>query len=268
MAKRTKGQQVFDTLRGHYQSRDQIARQPLNTLRMALDPFLNGETSLAEFLTSCGLSEDHSSMEQEPVSPDLLGPYAGEVSPLGVRFVLGPESIRRVSGSPGKLGVAFARRQLRLAHIVSERLMFVKVGTPAYGVAIQIGPEIEEIELAIRSAEAVKMPLIVDMNQGQRLTWAKQPQANASVLEEDCPKEPAEFAQRQLELARLVITLGTLLRSDNNRREYLTALHSELSYLRRSISQISESAPNRLTPLLQMEWHGTRALAPRAGTAR
>lgn len=106
-----------------------------------------------------------------------LEQHGGETSPLGVRFVLGPNSFRELDGDPGAGGIAFARRQLELTRLTLNLLAQLNDPATRRHVREALGPEVEELELSVRLFTVEHPNRLTELHQAQRETWAKQPRA-------------------------------------------------------------------------------------------
>lgn len=110
---------------------------------------------------------------QPPASAiEVLEKLGGETSPLGVRFVLGPDSFREIAMEQIEAFIAFGLRQLELARIVLNFSAQIKDEATRKRIREAFGKHVEETELAIRIHTARYPNRLTKLHQGEREAWA------------------------------------------------------------------------------------------------
>lgn len=176
---------LLGELATHFQFREQQARA-LGVHRTTLAAVLRGSASEG---TIDGLIARAKRLlgERDAAIPTAVAPAAahtsaleqhgGETSPLGVRFVLGPNSFRELDGDPGAGGIAFAKRQLELVRLTLNLFAQLRDTETRRLVREVLGPEVEELELAVRLFTVEHPNRLTELHRAQRDTWAQQPRA-------------------------------------------------------------------------------------------
>ncbi|MBI4099357.1 hypothetical protein HY442_02430 [Candidatus Parcubacteria bacterium] len=100
-----------------------------------------------------------------------LEQLGGETSPLGVRFVLGPQSFREIEGDLGDEGIAYIRRIIELARLLLNLCAQLKDEAVRGRVRESLLREVEELQLAIRLFTVHFPNQLTALHQDQRLTW-------------------------------------------------------------------------------------------------
>lgn len=132
---------------------------------------------LAGYLASPGLAAatvaKPTSGTSEKGLNDLLERHGGGRSPLGVKYVLGPDSFRAIKYEPGADLIAFVKSQIETLRGLLNLLAQIKNDQVRARVREGLSREIEELELALRSFTAEFPNLLTPLYEGQRQFWVQ-----------------------------------------------------------------------------------------------
>ena len=103
----------------------------------------------------------------------LVQQLGGEVSPLGVQYVLGPNSFRQIEGDPGETYVQFAQRTMEMARLALNIGSQIKDPETRRRLREKLGREVEELELAVRLFTSVHPNRLTALHEAQRQDWGK-----------------------------------------------------------------------------------------------
>ena len=110
----------------------------------------------------------------KPTARELLEAFSGETSPLGVRFVLTPDSFQDIDLDPGESFMQWAVGALEMARLALNFASQIKNDRLRAEIQARLAPQVEELTLTI-NAFSVKYPnRISSLNESQRQTWASQ----------------------------------------------------------------------------------------------
>ena len=108
----------------------------------------------------------------------LLLEHGGETSILGVPHVLTPGSFRPIKGFPGKAGIEFTRAILQLARSLLNVLSETENDSNRERVRKALGPEVEELAIAIRTHSFKYPNRLLPTYEAQRETWNRDQEKN------------------------------------------------------------------------------------------
>lgn len=148
-----------------------IYESTLDKLLANAQPLMDGKHVLVP--DGHGIEVDtHKHSRTNAEVPPLID-QCGETSPLGIRFVLSPQSFREIEGRVSKDDIAFAARAIETARALLN--LFAQVKDPKIRQEIRraLSGEVEELNLALRLFTDAHPNKLTSLYAAQRETWAR-----------------------------------------------------------------------------------------------
>jgi hypothetical protein len=127
-------------------------------------------------------ADDPGNSDVAMIGPPLdLPAHGGHTSPLGVRYVLGPQSFKDLDFDPDGSFIALAVRQLEITRILLNVSSQIRDNRARERVRKALGREVEELHQSIQMFSVEYPNRLTPLYEEQRQMWHKNAQAGASA---------------------------------------------------------------------------------------
>jgi hypothetical protein len=210
-----------------------------------------------------------SSIEPDRSTSIEIEKFGGKPSPLGANYALAPDSFTKIGGDP--CSVVFSRRQLVLSSEILWIFSSIKRSPTSFTrlqsvngftgkVSRVLEAEVIELYHTIKMFTFAFPERLAPIYNAQRERWASKWEDRSKRDEQKW--EALIFAQRQLELSRLLLNILAQLKDERGRKVYRCKLRKEVDLLIFHIKSFCMDFPIHLTELFKAEDDFSRTVAP------